>query len=287
MSAFYPNGSRSSAPRITRAFGYRSASYSRGWHTGDDTAGYDLNCAAESGVVIYTGYDGSYGNTVIVQHDDGTKERTAHGAAILVSKGQRVQAGQALMRQGTTGMSTGKHNHQEIILPNGQFTAPMAWIRAQQAAASAVPAPAATDSRKWIDLTNWFWYRSPANAQAKSNKQRPLLQGKYPIISRDANGAIQVLSNSLGKVWVHSSADPVAAPVDVRLWWRPPAGGQFYYNHYNNALNGNYDRNQLIPASAGELYVVKQDGSGPILVQWGNRQVWVGTRRNPLYGYRK
>lgn len=285
MSAFFPNGSQDVAPRVTRVYGYRDPAYSRGWHTGDDTAGYDLNHAAKDGVVIYTGYDGSYGNTVIVQHDDGTKERTAHGAAILVSKGERVRAGQPLMRQGSTGMSTGKHNHQEIILPSGAFTAPMAWIRAQQAAGTPASAPA--DSRKWIDLTNYFWYRSPDDAQAKRNYHRPLLQGKYPIISRAANGAIQVLSNSLGKIWVHSSADSAPAPVDVRMWWTPPAEGQYYYHQLNNALIGNYDARQLIPRSAGELYVVKIDGRGPILVQWGDKQVWVGTRKHPAAAYRK
>lgn len=286
MSAFWPNGSRDSKPKCTLEFGFRHPRYSRGWHTGWDTVGYDYNCSPADGVVVFRGYDGSYGNTVIVEHAGGVRSRTAHGSAFLVNRGDRVHAGQRLLVQGTTGMSTGKHNHQEIILANGTFVDPEVWIP-QQGNSAPAPQPSG-DTRTWIDLTNWYWYRNPGDAQAMRNPQRPLLEGKYPIIKRDPNGAIQVLSNSRGLIWVHSSASTASAPVeDVRLWWTVPSNGQYYYNKYENALNGNFDPNQLIPASAGTLYVVEQPGTGPIKVDWNGRHVWVGTRRNPLSGRRR
>lgn len=60
--------------------------------------------AAESGVVAYAG-DGlqGFGNIVLIKHADGYVTAYAHADALLVSRGQLIQRGQAIARVGSTG----------------------------------------------------------------------------------------------------------------------------------------------------------------------------------------
>lgn len=64
-----------------------------------------------------------------------------------------------------------------------------------------------------------------------------------------------------------------------------PRNGQVYYRHYNNALNGNHDPRQVLPA--GKIYdVVNNPGTGPVKVRVpGVGDVWVGTRNHPAQTY--
>ncbi|HIJ94578.1 MAG TPA: M23 family metallopeptidase [Desulfuromonadales bacterium] len=66
-----------------------------------------------AGVVIYCGARSGYGNTVIVEHDNGIVTLYAHNSQILVSQGQPVTAGSTLALSGSTGRSTGPHLHFE------------------------------------------------------------------------------------------------------------------------------------------------------------------------------
>ncbi|MBX6377890.1 MAG: M23 family metallopeptidase, partial [Clostridia bacterium] len=70
--------------------------------------------AAESGVVLYAGWQSGYGNTVIVGHGKGISTLYAHLSAILVASDQRVERGQAIGRVGMTGLATGPHLHFEV-----------------------------------------------------------------------------------------------------------------------------------------------------------------------------
>jgi murein DD-endopeptidase MepM/ murein hydrolase activator NlpD len=58
-----------------------------------------------------------HGLAVIVQHDDGTQTLYAHSSKVLVTKDQRVEAGDVLGEVGDTGHSWGAHLHIEIRLP--------------------------------------------------------------------------------------------------------------------------------------------------------------------------
>jgi murein DD-endopeptidase MepM/ murein hydrolase activator NlpD len=89
-----------------------------GSHSGIDIA---LFCnsgatvvAAASGTVIYAGWDGAYGNSVVIDHGNGLFSRYAHLSSVSVSNGQSVSAGQAIGVSGTTGNSDGEHLHFEI-----------------------------------------------------------------------------------------------------------------------------------------------------------------------------
>jgi len=95
-------------------------------HTGIDIAasyGAPIIASAD-GVVLFTGWYGGYGNTVIVDHGNSITTLYAHCSAILVSQGQNVARGQAIARVGATGYATGPHLHFEIRV-NGVPVNPM------------------------------------------------------------------------------------------------------------------------------------------------------------------
>lgn len=83
--------------------------------------------AADSGVVRAAGWHPwGGGNRIEIDHGDGLITTYNHLESIGVHTGDRVQAGQAIARVGTTGWSTGCHLHFESIL-NGRYTNPMRW----------------------------------------------------------------------------------------------------------------------------------------------------------------
>jgi murein DD-endopeptidase MepM/ murein hydrolase activator NlpD len=83
--------------------------------------------AAGSGVVIYTGWLGGYGNLVVVDHGGELATAYAHNSSIIVSVGQSVSAGQALAASGNTGNSSGPHVHFEVRV-NGSAVDPLGYL---------------------------------------------------------------------------------------------------------------------------------------------------------------
>ncbi|MGD0308295.1 MAG: peptidoglycan DD-metalloendopeptidase family protein [Acidobacteriota bacterium] len=83
--------------------------------------------AAAAGSVVFSGYQNGYGNTVVVQHQDGFETRYAHMGTLLVNAGDSIQASQVLGTVGSTGRSTGAHLHFEISR-NGDQIDPKALL---------------------------------------------------------------------------------------------------------------------------------------------------------------
>lgn len=89
-------------------------------HNGVDLARVPIGTpvvAAAKGTVILaksSGYNGGYGNYVIVSHPNGTQTLYAHLNTVSVSRGQTVAQGQKLGGMGNTGKSTGPHLHFEV-----------------------------------------------------------------------------------------------------------------------------------------------------------------------------
>jgi murein DD-endopeptidase MepM/ murein hydrolase activator NlpD len=117
---------------ITSPFGMRTDPLGRGFrmHTGIDIGapmGSTVTASA-GGRIIYAGWEGGYGNTIIIDHGGATSTLYAHLSQIFISQGQDVQRGQAIGAVGCTGNCTGPHLHFEIRL-NGVPTDPTARLR--------------------------------------------------------------------------------------------------------------------------------------------------------------
>jgi len=103
--------------------GHVSSGYGWRWgrmHYGVDYAGCnrDTSLSICDGVVRYArnGYNGGYGNLVVVRHFNGLETYYAHHWSLLVEEGDTVSAGDGIGIIGSTGRSTGPHLHFEVRL---------------------------------------------------------------------------------------------------------------------------------------------------------------------------
>lgn len=120
---------------MTSAFGYRLDPFlgRPALHSGMDMRA-DLGTSARataSGVVVTAGPSGGYGNMVEIDHGAGLSTRYGHLSAIVVSEGQKVQAGDMIGRVGSTGRSTGPHLHYEVRIDD-EATDPMRFLKASR-----------------------------------------------------------------------------------------------------------------------------------------------------------
>jgi murein DD-endopeptidase MepM/ murein hydrolase activator NlpD len=104
--------------RIVSAFGMRKTPYSSGYqfHTGVDIIGSHGSAiwASANGEVIFTGYRGSYGNLVIIDHGYDYETYYAHLTGFAVTAGDSVERGQTIGYMGASGRTTGTHLHYEV-----------------------------------------------------------------------------------------------------------------------------------------------------------------------------
>ena len=72
--------------------------------------------AAASGSVIFAryGYNGGYGNLIIISHPNGTTSLYGHLSKVSVSVGDHVSQGEQIGAEGNSGHSTGPHLHFKI-----------------------------------------------------------------------------------------------------------------------------------------------------------------------------
>lgn len=117
---------------VSSPYGWRSS----GWHNGIDLCragggayGTPVIASRSGTVEVVQRSSSGYGNMVLINHGDGYKTRYAHmiSGSILVSVGQRVEAGQTIGKVGSTGNSTGPHLHFEVIW-QGETQNPKGYI---------------------------------------------------------------------------------------------------------------------------------------------------------------
>jgi len=85
--------------------------------------GIDMNAeggspiyATGNGTVEAAGWEGGYGNRVIINHGFGFKSLYGHCREILVKPGQQVKRGQKIATVGMTGVASGNHVHYEVYV---------------------------------------------------------------------------------------------------------------------------------------------------------------------------
>jgi LysM repeat protein len=78
--------------------------------------GTPILASADGEVIIARtgGWNGGYGNYVVIKHANGTQTLYAHASKINVSAGDGVHQGEVIGAVGTSGKSTGPHVHFEI-----------------------------------------------------------------------------------------------------------------------------------------------------------------------------
>ena len=118
--------------RITSKYGMRTHPITGVYklHSGTDIgAPMGANfVAANDGIVVKAGYNGAYGNMVIIDHGGGIQTLYAHGSQIMVNVGDTVKKGETVvLKVGSTGYSTGAHAHFEVRI-NGVTTDPLPYI---------------------------------------------------------------------------------------------------------------------------------------------------------------
>lgn len=94
-------------------------------HTGLDIASNQGTSvyAADGGKVTMAGWNGGYGNCIMIDHGNGYVTLYGHLSGFAVSAGDTVSQGQTIGYVGSTGNSTGPHLHLEVLI-NGSRVDP-------------------------------------------------------------------------------------------------------------------------------------------------------------------
>ncbi len=111
-----------------RTYTYGGRVVSRSRHMGYDLASVKNAKvpAANSGVVVFAGDLGIYGNTVIIDHGYGLMSLYAHLADFRVKVGDKVRKGQVIGYTDTTGLAFGDHLHFGVLVGGYEVT-PLEW----------------------------------------------------------------------------------------------------------------------------------------------------------------
>lgn len=112
---------------ISSTYGYRVAPFtgSREFHTGLDIAGTGYGSpvyASNNGTVIVSGWHYSYGNYIVINHNNGYYTLYAHMSQRKKKVGDIVARGDIIGLVGQTGSATGPHLHFEVWKNGPPFT---------------------------------------------------------------------------------------------------------------------------------------------------------------------
>ena len=96
------------------------------YHSGLDIAGEKGQpvFATAAGAITHVGYQGAYGNLIVIDHGFGLETRYGHLQGYSVKKGDQVKRGDVIGKVGATGRATGYHLHYEV-LANGKLLNPL------------------------------------------------------------------------------------------------------------------------------------------------------------------
>ncbi|MDR2050455.1 MAG: M23 family metallopeptidase [Deltaproteobacteria bacterium] len=117
---------------LTSTFGRRASPFGAGtsdFHKGIDIAnrpGTPVRATAQ-GIVTFAGWDGGYGNCVVINHGNNISTRYGHLQQISAKLGQATNRGDVIGTVGSSGRSTGPHLHYEVRV-GGVSVNPLRYI---------------------------------------------------------------------------------------------------------------------------------------------------------------
>lgn len=118
---------------ITSTFGKRRDPVNKKWsmHYGLDmgSAAGAMVMATAPGKVIHAGWKGNFGKLVEIDHGAGIITRYGHLSKIMVKEGQEVSFADKIAIIGSTGRSTGRHLHYEVLFKDKGLD-PMKFVKA-------------------------------------------------------------------------------------------------------------------------------------------------------------
>ncbi len=102
---------------------------SESYHLGYDMASTQMApiTASNDGVVVFSDYNGIYGNMPMIDHGLGLYTLYGHCSTLKVKEGDEVQVGQMIAKTGTTGLAMGDHLHFGILV-QGIEVRPVEWL---------------------------------------------------------------------------------------------------------------------------------------------------------------
>ncbi len=111
-----------------RHYFYHGKEVDQAYHMGVDIASvsHAKVPAANGGKIIFAGYNGIYGNTVVIDHGLGLLSLYAHLSQMMVSPGQFIKKGQIIGITDSTGLAGGDHLHFGMMV-GGVFVNPSEW----------------------------------------------------------------------------------------------------------------------------------------------------------------
>jgi murein DD-endopeptidase MepM/ murein hydrolase activator NlpD len=119
-----------------RKYYYNSEYVSEAYHLGLDLASNALApiMATNGGKVVYSDYNGLYGNMPIISHGLGLYTLYGHCSSVDVSQGDEISSGTKIGSTGKSGYAMGDHLHFGVLV-QGIEVRPQEWM-----------------DKKWIEL---------------------------------------------------------------------------------------------------------------------------------------
>ena len=123
-----PNSARRAGFADHRIYKYNGRIIDRQTHMGIDLASVARSpvSASNTGKVVFAGYLGIYGKTVIIDHGFGLFSMYSHLSSFTVKKDQMVPKGEIIGRTGVTGLAGGDHLHFGMLV-HDTFVNPIEW----------------------------------------------------------------------------------------------------------------------------------------------------------------
>ena len=123
-----PNAKPMASFAQDRTYHYNGQEVDRQTHWGVDLASLAQSPvpAANSGIAVFAGPLGIYGNTVVIDHGCGLFSMYSHLSKIEAEVKKEIKKGDSLGRTGTTGMAGGDHLHYAMMV-QGVFVNPIEW----------------------------------------------------------------------------------------------------------------------------------------------------------------